>query len=313
MVEDMERVAILLATYNGRIYIEEQLESIRLQTFHNYICYIHDDGSKDGTKEFVQSYCLKHESQFCYIEGEPTGGAVNNFFFLLEKVDADYYFFSDQDDYWYPKKLERMLNNLKAKKNGIQIPYMEFCDLKVVDEERRTLSNSYMRYTGRNKKDFSPIYLLHRNYAPGCAALINRQLRNMMLHTNECSKIIMHDWWGMLIASVFGEICYIDEPLVEYRQHEHNVLGAQKYISLKKVKTMSKRRKETRDSINQAIQLAKQLKMLEYSVGEHTPGCDIIDEYIHNVHRRKIARIMYFYKNHKHFTLMATISNILFG
>lgn len=310
---NLDKVVILLATYNGRLYIEEQLESIRLQTFQNYVCYIHDDGSKDGTREFVKSYCLKYKNHFCYVEGQPTGGAMNNFYYLLKKIEADYYFFSDQDDYWHPRKLERMLKNLKAKEKDAQIPYIEFCDLKVVDEQRRILSNSYMKYTGRNRKDFSPIYLLHRNYAPGCATLINRKLRDIMQQTDDYSKTVMHDWWGMLIASVFGKICYIDEPLVEYRQHGKNVLGAQKYMSLNKFKALCKKRKTTRNNIVQALELAEQLKLIEYRVGEHTLGCDIIDEYISNIHRGKIARAVYFYKIREHFTPMAAISNILFG
>ena len=84
-------------------------------------------------------------------------------------------------------------------------------------------------------------------------------------------------------------------------------------MSLNKFKALCKKRQTTRNNIIQALELAEQLKLIEYRVGEHTSGCDIIDEYISNIHHGKIVRAAYFYKIREHFTPMAAISNILFG
>lgn len=310
----MEKVAILLATYNGETYIKEQLDSIQQQTYTNFDCFIHDDGSEDRTVDIIKLYCEKNAEQFHIVNGKSTGSAKNNFFYLLKSVEADFYFFSDQDDYWDPHKLEHMLSDFKKNiEENPNEPCMEFCDLKVVDEKRGVLSNSYMKYTGRHKKDFSPIYLLHRNYAPGCASLLNRKLRDMILLTDDFSQIVMHDWWGMLVAAVYGRVFYFDEPLVEYRQHNSNVLGAQRYVSFAKIKKITRKKQETTESICQALRFAKQLQIIGQKSGIHTAQCDVINEYILNQKLGKIDRILYFYRVREHFTPMATLSNVLFG
>ena len=78
-----DKVAILLATYNGEKYVEEQLDSLLNQTNKDWIVYIHDDGSIDSTCAIIDKYCFAHPDHFVKIKGEPTGGAKNNFYFLL--------------------------------------------------------------------------------------------------------------------------------------------------------------------------------------------------------------------------------------
>ena len=76
-------IAILMATYNGEKYIEEQLDSILQQTYSDTAVFIHDDGSTDGTIDIVKKYTEKYPDRVKIVEGEPTGGSKNNFLYLL--------------------------------------------------------------------------------------------------------------------------------------------------------------------------------------------------------------------------------------
>lgn len=69
-----DRLAILLATYNGEKYLEEQLDSLLAQTNKEWTTYIHDDGSTDKTELIIDRYCELYPEQFKKITGGPTGG-----------------------------------------------------------------------------------------------------------------------------------------------------------------------------------------------------------------------------------------------
>lgn len=102
-----------MATYNGELYIEEQINSILTQTYQDYTLYIQDDGSKDKTVEIIKSYSLAHENVVYVDNGLTKQGAGQNFMTLLNCVESDYYMFADQDDVWLPFKIELSLGQMK--------------------------------------------------------------------------------------------------------------------------------------------------------------------------------------------------------
>ena len=101
-----DKIAILMATYNGEKYICQQIDSILSQTCKDWELYIHDDGSTDHTIAAVESYVEKYPDKVHLIDGKSTGGAKYNFFYLFSKVEASYYMTCDQDDVWLEKKIE---------------------------------------------------------------------------------------------------------------------------------------------------------------------------------------------------------------
>ena len=105
-------VAVLMSTYNGAAFLKEQLDSILNQTYSDFVLYIRDDNSTDDTFEILSNY---DDPRIRLIRGLNLGPA-GSFFALLQealKMQADYLFFSDQDDVWFPGKLERMLYEIK--------------------------------------------------------------------------------------------------------------------------------------------------------------------------------------------------------
>lgn len=98
-----ERITVILSAYNGEKYIQSQIDSILNQTYDNFILYIRDDGSTDGTRKILKQYSEK-DSRVKVQYGENIG-YVKSFFKMLSEVNSEYIAFSDQDDIWLPEKL----------------------------------------------------------------------------------------------------------------------------------------------------------------------------------------------------------------
>lgn len=225
-MDNQKHIAILLATYNGERYLREQLDSLFSQTFKDWTLYIHDDGSTDNTLEIVKEYQLSHNN--IQILGYPsTGGAKNNFLSMLRHVDADYYFFCDQDDVWAKDKVEISLTTMQLEERAHpDKPVIVCCDLFVVDEKLHIISNSFFDY-----QNIHPEYLTTfnelgaSNICPGCTMVINRRSKEAVVFPAD--KATMHDSWIILCTMrANGIVNCIRKSLVYYRQHGDNTLGA---------------------------------------------------------------------------------------
>jgi rhamnosyltransferase len=216
------QVAILMSSYNGSKYISKQIDSIREQTYDDWDLYIRDDGSNDDTCNIIREYLLK-DRRIHFIEecGFKNVGPKVSFFSLLKQIEADYYFFCDQDDYWLKNKLEEELKFLKIQNS----PCLVYCGLKCVDEKLEKIPRPFERLVGSlNGINSSGRFIA--NDIPGCVMGFNNKLREIFLYTYDYSDIMMHDWWLCLLATVFGKIIFIPKKLVLYRQHSNNTIGA---------------------------------------------------------------------------------------
>ena len=102
MTRSPNRIAILMATYNGAKYLREQIDSLLAQTCQDWHLFIHDDGSSDDTMSIVNQYIETHPDKITILDYPSQGGACKNFLSMLEQVDSSYYTFCDQDDVWLP-------------------------------------------------------------------------------------------------------------------------------------------------------------------------------------------------------------------
>src|ERR1700744_365701 len=100
-------ISILLSAYNGERFLKDQIESILAQTNKNWILYIRDDGSKDGTIGIVNFYAERYPHQIIKIEDNAGNlKSAGSFMHMLNNVSSEYYMFCDQDDVWLPFKIE---------------------------------------------------------------------------------------------------------------------------------------------------------------------------------------------------------------
>lgn len=222
------RVEILMATYEGEEYIDEQLQSLLNQTYENWTLLIRDDGSTDKTLEIIQKYEKKKSDRIKLLkDNKGSLGAKDNFLELLKNSKEDYIMFCDQDDIWLPNKIEITLKKMLKVQEG---PTLIHTDLKVVDKNLNILSNSFWKLQNLDPARISYNYMIVQNNITGCTAMLNRELVN--LSKGEFPNGIMHDWIIGIIAALKGKIDYIEEPTILYRQHSRNSIGAKNYFQL---------------------------------------------------------------------------------
>jgi glycosyltransferase involved in cell wall biosynthesis len=223
------QLMIVMATFNGEAYLAEQIDSIRKQTFTDWLLVIRDDGSRDATQEILKRYA-RMDPRIVLLEDDLGNLGAKGCFsrLLLHAVDAGapYIACSDQDDVWLPEKLEHAIRRIRKLESelGTGTPVLVHTDLEVVDETLRPLSPSFMQYENIGKSNNPPVTtLLVQNHVVGCTMLANRALIDLAMPVPAGAR--MHDWWLALCAKLVGVLDYVSLADIKYRQHRANTLG----------------------------------------------------------------------------------------
>jgi len=222
-------IDILLATYNSEKYLQEQLDSIIGQDCDDWKLIIRDGGSSDNTQKIINEYCLSYPQKIKSIISQKRSTAIENFSALLEASDASYIMFSDHDDVWMKIKCRKTFEKMTESEErfGSNTPLLVFTDKQVVDCNLKHLSNSCFNYQKLNPLRTRLNNLLTQNIPTANTMLFNRALADVVKDIHP--KAIMHDHWVSLVAAAFGEIIYLNEATLLYRQHGENVFGANAY------------------------------------------------------------------------------------
>ncbi|MDG3088660.1 glycosyltransferase family 2 protein [Vibrio hannami] len=222
-------IDIVLATYNGAEFIEQQVQSI--QNNRNYAQLISslivvDDGSSDNTPEIIARLMSYDERIKWFVNPNPNSGPKNNFAYGLTFTTSEFVMLSDQDDVWHRDKIYK--SYLAITSVHQDIPALVFTDKRVVDKHLNTIEPSYlkMRNFPTNWHE-NTSQLIQENVASGCTMLFNRALLNKATPINE--KCFMHDWWLVLVAKITGNVVFVNESLIDYRQHGKNEIGVRDY------------------------------------------------------------------------------------
>jgi len=220
-------IAILMATYNGERFLRAQIDSILNQTCQDWNLYIHDDGSKDSTLSILKEYEASYPSKIRLLDYPPQGGALNNFMSLLENVESNYYMFSDQDDVWHPRKIEKSWKAmLEQEAKHPQKPIIVHTDVRVVDGNLREIHPSYRQYGHIYPERITKFEQCVVNITLGCAMLFNAQARTVSLD-RPWKYALMHDGWVTTRTFAENGVVYaINEALMDYRNHDDNTIGA---------------------------------------------------------------------------------------
>lgn len=230
-IRSSPRVDIVLATYNGARFLADQLASIERQSEADWRLIVRDDGSSDGTREILRSFRDRIGADKVAIVEEPAGnlGAPATFSLLALRSSAPYVMFCDQDDVWLPEKVAVTLAAMvdAERQFGGDTPLLVHTDLRVVDESLNTIGDSFWRFQHLDPRRDRLNRLLVSNVVTGCAAMINRPLVEAALPVPP--EAMMHDWWIALVASLDGQIVFVEQPTILYRQHAGNSIGAQRW------------------------------------------------------------------------------------
>ena len=211
------KVTVLLSTYNGSKFLQQQLNSLYEQTYPDIRILVRDDGSSDSTRSILES----EQSKGCIdiLEGHSNLGPALSFFKLLRNAastETEYVAFCDQDDVWNPYKIAHAVSALTEVAGSC--PAMYCSRLEIVDEHLKHIGYTEMP----GKVGFGNA--LVENVAVGCTIVLNRKAIDL-IGENLPSKVLIHDWWCYLVLACFGEIIFNNSADIKYRQHGSNTIG----------------------------------------------------------------------------------------
>lgn len=213
----MRKVSVLLSTYNGEKYLDEQIQSLIKQEGVYVKIFVRDDGSIDKTCEILQKY--KNIGVLEWYSGENIKPAYS-FLDLLYKVpESEYYAFCDQDDVWIKDKLKVAVDHLEEYPQ--EKPALYYGRARLTDQYLQPIGKG--RTSADKMLDFYSA-LINSN-AIGCTMVFNMALANV-IRERKPSYIFMHDSWIHKVCIISkGNIFFDDDVHVLYRQHEKNVIG----------------------------------------------------------------------------------------
>lgn len=213
----MEKVKILLSTYNGERFLGEQIESLISQENVLIDILIRDDGSSDNTINILDKY--QKRGKIKYYNGKNLKPA-RSFVDLVKNSDnCDWYAFCDQDDVWDHDKLYKAVEKLSALDKNQPIVY--YSNLRIVDKNLKFYRFAKSNYRMPDNKYSCFV----ENEATGCTMVFNKAAA-IYIKNYEIPYLSMHDSWMYMIGRIFGIVIYDDRATINYRQHEGNVIGA---------------------------------------------------------------------------------------
>lgn len=212
----MYRCLVLLSTYNGEQYLPELLDSVMAQKDVFIDVLARDDGSKDKTVEILKKY-----DRVQVYTGENLKPAKSFLDLILTADESyDYYALCDQDDVWKPNKVISAIEHIKDSNK----PTLYSSAVEVVDQDLNFIRKSF---TDNSFKD--PLYDILTYGTPGCTFVFNMTLMQK-LKEYKPTAISMHDSWISFVCLAVNGLFYSDhEAYILYRQHDANVLGAQRH------------------------------------------------------------------------------------
>jgi glycosyltransferase involved in cell wall biosynthesis len=268
-------VSIVIATYNGEIFLREQLDSVVNQTHSLLEIIIADDCSTDNTWKIVQEYEHK-DSRVKAIRNNANIGYTKNFEKAVLASQGRYIAFCDQDDIWRPDKIEILLKNMEG---------YQFCfsDSELIDEGGKSLGKKLSDL--KNVESYTnPLAFLIGNCVPGHACLVSREA---LLKALPFPTSFVYDWW---LAFNF-----VNAPLVQYRQHQNNSVAA---IKIQGARRAKKSRLQKIQSIRLRVALFYKTAR-DFDVADKEVIKSIHDSYQNFSLKNNLLRSLFFFRYQK--------------
>lgn len=221
----MAQVQVLLSTWNGAVWLPELLGSLTKQTFTDWELLVRDDGSQDKTVKILLEWQQQYPDKLVYLEADGQHlGCAASFSSLVTSSTAPYLLFCDQDDVWWPEKIAVQTSAIqRLAKVHVDAPLLVHSDLMVVNENKTLMTPSFWQWRAFDVQQPKRDYLL-TNTVTGCVTIFNRVAAQKAFPLP--AGISEHDRWLALVCAWFGIVHALEQPLLFYRQHQHNATGA---------------------------------------------------------------------------------------
>lgn len=224
MVNPQEKISVALCTYNGERFLARQLASIEEQTKLPFELVVCDDCSTDGTMQILRDFSSSASFPVRLTSNEHNIGFVANFEQAIGLCQGDLIGLSDQDDIWYPTRLERSQREFAAHPEAGLV----FSDADVMnDQDELTGTRLWTNYgfTGERKQrilqgDYT--VLVGPRFVTGATVMFRSRLRANCLPVGSGW---LHDEWIVANAAAITELRPIESPLIRYRQHASQQVG----------------------------------------------------------------------------------------
>ncbi len=220
------RTSVALCTYNGEKFLEAQINSILSQTTSVDEIIICDDGSSDSTYDIALKYQQKFPNLIHVYRNKENLRSVKNFEKAIQLCTKDLIFLSDQDDIWLPEKVQKILSVFQQNPeisvvatNGYGINQEgERLNVFTIWDVPRLVSESGFVF------DYFKTLTLIGNFCTGATMCIKKDFIPEIIPF-PVYEGYHHDEWIGTIAASQGKLYFLDEKLIEYRQHTSQQVG----------------------------------------------------------------------------------------
>ena len=295
-------ISVALAAHNGSRFVAEQVRSILSQTRPVDEIVVSDDASSDDTVAIVRRELAEHSGRggrdvsLTIVENTAPLGVTANFEQALRTASGDLIALCDQDDVWHPDRVAAAVD-VFARRPGVQLVAS---DARLVDAEGTPIGTTMLETLGATREavahldgDGALAELLRRNLLTGATMMVRREL---VERGRPFPSSWVHDEWLAVVAAISEGVAVVDRPLIDYRQHGSNEIGAETVGFRTKLDRLAEPRTErNRRLLARAEALVERAPAL---VPEAAGG--ILDEFRHKLAheqvrsalpRRRLARV----------------------
>lgn len=219
-------ISVAMATYNGAQFLQAQLDSILAQSVLPNELVITDDRSTDEVESLVQAFIRVAPFAVHFERNAERLGFARNFMRAISLCNSDLIFLCDQDDVWRRDKVEQMRAAFAD-----ETVLLAYSNATVIDAAGEQLHLFYDAATEHAALAVKPPHPWHASF--GMTQAFRASLRvyddlwpESLNHVATENEVLAHDQWYFFLAQLLGRVAFVDHPLVGYRQHGGNVVGA---------------------------------------------------------------------------------------
>lgn len=219
------KFSVALTTFRSEAFLGVQLDSLLAQTRKPDELVVCDDGSTDSTMAILEKFRAGAPFPVRIFRNEKNLGYAQNFAKAISLAEGDWIFLSDHDDRWHAEKLARFAEEIQRQPGLAAV----FSDSALVDNALRPMGCSL--FSANRFHDFEREYIhrgeawrtfLRHNVAAGHALAIRADQRTAFL---PIPPGWVHDAWIATVLAAEGKMAFLEDRLVDYRQHSHQHIG----------------------------------------------------------------------------------------